>query len=464
MTELRYESRMSDADALMWTIEKDPLLRSTITAVSLLDRPADLARVRDRLERGTRLIPRLRQRVVGNLYSLAPPRWEVDPHFDLDYHLRPVNLGGEGTLRSVLDLAQPIAMQGFDRARPLWEMYVVDGIAGERGALIQKIHHSITDGVGSIELAMVLFDLERDPAHDEPMPAAPEVDVLSPAARLLDGIGHVYRRQAGVARRSLGTLSGAATAALRDPAAAAAELAETVASARRLLAPATRPLSPILTGRSLSVRFDTIAMPLDELKRAAKAAGGKLNDAFVAGVAGGLRRYHDLHGAPVDALRMTMPISIRGEDTAGLAGNRFVPARFPVPLGPDDPVARMQAVRELVARQRGERALALTDPLAGVLNRLPTSVTTQVFGSLLKGVDFVSSNVPGAPIPVHFGGAQLVAQFPFGPLSGSAANITLLSWLDEVHIGVNVDPAAAPDVEVFHRCLVEGLDEVRSVG
>lgn len=462
--EIRYEQRMSDSDALMWAIEKDPLLRSTITAVSLLDRPPDRARLEDRLERGTRLIPRLRQRVVGNPFSLAPPRWEVDPHFDLRYHLRWVNAGGAATMRTVLDLAEPIAMQGFDRARPLWEFYVVDGLENGGAALIQKIHHSITDGVGGVKLAMTLFDLERDASLEgDPMPDPPEVHVLSAAERLADAAGHVVRRQLGIARRSAGTFARAASHVAADPSAATRELTDLAGSLTRLLAPATTPLSPVLTGRSLSVHFDTIALPLDDLKRAAKAAGGKLNDAFVAAVLGGLAHYHRRVGAPVDELRMTMPISIRSEDTSALAGNQFVPARFRVPLLHDDAVERMQVVRELVAAQRAEPALALTEPLAGLLNRLPTSMTTQLFGSMLKGVDFVTSNVPGAPIPVYFAGAQLTGQFPFGPLSGSAANITLLSWADQVCVGVNVDPAAAPDVELFHDSLRTGFADICAV-
>src|SRR4051812_440763 len=120
---------MSDADALMWTIEKDPLLRSTITAVAVLDRAPDRDRLVESLDRATRLVPRLRQRVVSNAFSIAPPRWEFDPNFDLSYHLRFARAAGDGTLRDLLDMAQPVAMQGFDRARPLWEFIIVEGLA-----------------------------------------------------------------------------------------------------------------------------------------------------------------------------------------------------------------------------------------------------------------------------------------------------------------------------------------------
>ena len=117
--DIRFERRMSDSDALMWGIEKDPLLRSTITAVSLFDRPPDQERLRDRVERGTRLIPRLHQRVVSAPLVASPPRWVVDPNFDLDYHLRRMRAPAPGDRRALLDLAEPIGMQSFDRARPL---------------------------------------------------------------------------------------------------------------------------------------------------------------------------------------------------------------------------------------------------------------------------------------------------------------------------------------------------------
>jgi WS/DGAT/MGAT family acyltransferase len=459
--EMRFDRRMNDADALMWAIEKDPLLRSTITAIAVLDGAPDRERFTERMERASRLIPRLRQRVVPSPLVPAPPRWVADPNFDLRYHLRWVNSPAPGSLRTLLDLAAPIAMQGFDRARPLWEFTVVEGLADGKAALIQKLHHSITDGVGAIKIAMHMLDLERDPAEDPgPMPAAPEPEHLSPWALTRDALRHERRRQMGIVRR----LGGDVLEAVVHPIGSARNTAELLGSASRVLAPATQALSPIMRGRSLSVRFDVVTAPLTETKEAARQAGGRLNDAFVAAVLGGLRRYHEIHREPVEALRTAMPINIRTETTQDVAGNQFVPARFVVPLGPADPMARMAVVRDLVARQRSEPALASTDAIAGVLNRLPTSVTTQLFGSMLKGVDFITSNVPGTPVPVYVAGARIEANFPFGPLSGSATNVVLLSYVDELHIGVNTDPAAIPDAEVFLECLQEGFEEIRKAG
>jgi len=459
--DIRFDDRMSDADALMWTIEKDPLLRSTITSVALFDSELDADRFGEAIDRASRDVPRLRQRVQANPYSIAPPRWEVDPNFDIDFHVRRVRTSGGGSLRDVLDLAEPIAMQGFDRARPLWEIDIVDGLEGHRSALILKLHHSITDGVGGMKLAMHLYDLDRHGTDRGAFPAEPPGRVMNQFERLVDAIDHERRRALGIARRSVGSLTGAAGTVVGDAAGSARRLGETVGSVGRMLAPATSPLSDVMTNRSLSVRFDVLRVPVADLKASARTVDGKLNDAFVAAVAGGLRRYHLRRGSSVPALRMTMPINVR---TASIesesAGNQFAPARFAVPLHIDDPTERMRHIRALVARQRAEPALALTDPLAGVLRRLPTSVSTGVFGSMLKGVDFVTSNVPGVPIPIYLAGARMEAQFAFGPMTGAATNITLLSYLDEAQIGINVDPAAVTDQRAFVECIEEGFDEI----
>jgi hypothetical protein len=161
---------------------------------------------------------------------------------------------------------------------------------------------------------------------------------------------------------------------------------------------------------------------------------------------------------------MTMPINVRSAEQAMEGGNQFVPARFPVPLDIRDPRERMRRLTSLVASERAEPALGMVAPIAGVLNRLPVSLTTRLFGGMLKGIDFVSSNVPGAPIPIYVAGAPLEANFAFGPLSGAALNVTLLSYIDELHMGVNTDRAAVPDPDVLLECLQDGIDEVEKLG
>jgi hypothetical protein len=202
-------------------------------------------------------------------------------------------------------------------------------------------------------------------------------------------------------------------------------------------------------------RFHTLDVPLDDLRTAARRHGFTVNDGFLAGIAGGMRRYHERHGTPVDELRVAMPISLRrADDPPG--GNHVTLMRFKAPIAHTDPVARMRELHELVDRARHERSLPFTNAIAGTLNLLPTAVV----GSMVKHVDFVASNVPGLTMPVHVGGAQVLRYYPFGPTLGSAVNITLLSYLDTCCIGINCDGAAIPDHEEFVECIKAGLDEV----
>jgi WS/DGAT/MGAT family acyltransferase len=476
--DLEFDERMSDADALMWTIEKDPLLRSTITTVMVFDRPIDRERLRRRLDRVSRVVPRLRQRVRGHTFSLAPPRWDVDPYFDLDYHVRfacvpsptahdagaTAGASAEGIgsadLRGVFDLAAPIAMQGFDRARPLWEFTFVDGLLGDRSALVAKVHHAITDGVGGVRLMMELLDTEERPEQETPLPAEPDAYVRGEGGRMVDALRYEGRRQLTSLGNAAASTPAVATSLRHDPLGVATEVVTTLGSVAKLISPATAPLSPLMRERSLSVHFESLQIPLDPMKRAARLVGGRLNDSFVAAVAGGLASYHRAFGAECDQLRMTMPINVRTEATQNVAGNRFAPARFPVPVGIADPIVRMNAVRAVMAAQRREPALALTDTLAGLINRLPATASTGLFGSMLKGIDFVTSNVPGPPIPVYLEGARLERQIAFGPMTGAATNVTLFSYLDQLDIGVNVDPHAVRDPALLVECLEKSFAEI----
>ena len=191
------------------------------------------------------------------------------------------------------------------------------------------------------------------------------------------------------------------------------------------------------------------------LRQAAHLAGGSLNDAFVAGVTGGLRRYHDLHGVDVDELHITMPVSIRGDDDP-IGGNRITLMRFDVPAGVADPAERIRQISVRTAAVRDERSLPYTQLIAGALNLVPR----WYIAAVLRHVDLLASDVPGIPIPVYLGGAAVRMQYPFGPTIGAGVNVTLMTYAQTCAMGVNVDTGAIPDPDVFHRCLVEGFEEV----
>jgi WS/DGAT/MGAT family acyltransferase len=459
MEEIEYHERMSDTDALMWSVEKDPALRSTITGVFVFEDPISHDVLRTSFERLSRVIPRLRQRVRANTLSIAPPRWEVDPHFDLDYHLYWVKAPGSGSDHDLLSIAEPVAMSGFDRARPLWRAVVVEGMSDGRFGIVMKLHHAITDGIGGIRLQLELFDLEPD-APERPMPPPPEVHVMTQPERVADALQHEGRRQLGMMKRTAPTALSGLVHALRRPAEVAHDSAELAASLARVLQPRAHPMSPLMVDRSLSFRFDVLTVPLDLAKKAAKQIGGTLNDAFVGGVARGLYQYHLRHGVDVDELRMGLPINIRPPEAGNVAGNAFVPARIQLPIDQPHPHDTMRTVHERVAEARLEPANELVDPLANLLNRLPTTATSALFGSMVRSLDFTASNVPGPPFPVYLRGSRMLAQYPFGPLAGAALNITLLSYQNDLNIGINSDPAAVPDVRLLTDCLRTGFDQI----
>jgi len=341
MAELEFENHMRAADALMWTIEGDPVLRSTITAVSVLDRPPDWEALRASVARAVAVVPRLHQRVVEP--PVGPPQWVDVADVDLDYHLRRIAVPEPPTLRTVLDMAAVDDMAGFDRARPLWEFTVVEGLEGNQAAFIQKIHHALSDGIGAVRLASELFDFERAslPRTTPPFVVDTRSDWASIARR---GWRDATSGVACGLSRAIPTLANAAREFLLRPGMAMGDTVATIRSVARLLAPVSEPLSPIMRGRSLRLHFDAFDVDLEALKRA--AAGSSLNDAFLAAVTGGLHRYHGRHDHDVHELRMTMPVSIRAEGDP-LGGNRFVPVRFALPIDTADPRERMHEVGTL---------------------------------------------------------------------------------------------------------------------
>jgi len=449
------EAHVSEVDTFTMQLERDPLLRATIVAVTVFDRAPRWDVLVDRIDRATRLTPTFREKLMPTPLRLAPPRFVVDPDFDLTWHLRQARVPAPGGMPAVLEFARNAGMAAFDHDRPLWEFTLLTGLPERRAALVMKVHHALTDGIGGIQLAAHVVDFQRRPAKLGPLPAEPVAHHHGPLDAVGDALLFDLRRAVGTGRDLLRSAPGGVARTLRDPIGAANEAMETARSVARFVRPATTTLSPVMTGRRLQWHYDVLDVPLEPLKAAARSAGGSLNDGFIGGVTGGLRRYHERHGASVENLRLTMPISIRtAADAEG--GNKVTLVRFEVPVGIDDPAKRMAIIDELCAELRQERAIPHSNAIAGVLNLLPIAVT----GGMLKHVDFLASNVPGFDGEVFIGGARVDAFHAFGPTLGSAANITLMSYCGTCHLGVNTDVGAVTDPEVFLECLREGFDEV----
>jgi WS/DGAT/MGAT family acyltransferase len=458
---------MSDVEALMWNLEKDPFLASTFANVTILDQPPDPDRLRARMQHAVEVVPRLRQRVVPALGRLAPPEWRSDPDFDIDYHIRHIALPAPGTERTLFDLVAVLASAPLDRTRPLWEFTIIDGLEGGRAALFQKLHHTITDGEGGVRMSAEFIDFSREgQPDDEPQPATEEPPPSTePATNLLDTAietaSHNLRRGLGSGRRALQDAAGLLRHPERIPT-VGAEAAATIGSLRRQLAVTDHAHSPLWTERSLRRRFEVLRIPLDDTKRASKALGGSVNDLFVAGAAGGAAAYHRAKDVDVDELRISMPISTRHDGSMG--GNAFTPARVLVPAGIVDPVERFTAIRDRLTFTKGERSLALAQAFAGVVNMLPTSVLVRITRQQVETVDFATSNVRGAPFDLYIAGAKIEANYPMGPTAGTAFNLTLLSSGGSLDMGLNIDTAAVDDPELLRSSIEDSYGELLAAG
>jgi WS/DGAT/MGAT family acyltransferase len=469
---LKFEDFMSENDTTLWVGERDPRLRSTIMSVWLLDRMPDGGDFEEMLADTVEAIPRLRQRVVRDPYEIAPPRWENDPHFDPRFHIRKLHLGGLGTLRELLDLAEPIAMQAFDKDRPLWEFYLVDGLEGGRAGVIMKLHHAVSDGVGLVKMTGSMMEKEPGAARAKRgtsqrisrQPGQPEAEALTSQQLVRDAIEHQSRAGLSMMRRMASGATELANGLLRTPEKTIENAREMVGSIGRLLEPITVPLSPIMRDRGMALSLNAFAVPLEDMKKASRIMGGSVNDVFVTAVAGGMKRYHEHCGQPVEELNMMMPINLRkNDDTGSEAGNQFAPSRFRVPVGIEDPHERLEEIQVRVKAQRKEVALDYLGDILGVVNRLPNAVTDRLMEGLTTSVDFVTSNVPGPRRPVFTSGARILQMFPFGPPAGAAVNITLFSYDGRCHVGINADRDAVSEPELLAECMQKSFGEVLAI-
>ena len=455
---------MNPLETAMWRGESaDPRLRSTVTLLEMLDVAPEWDRLVAAHEWASRMVPRMRQRVVEPALGLGAPAWVTVESVDIAEHLSRAHVE-DGSTRALLDLVRDFARKPFDRDRPLWRAMLVEGLTvdGERGggaAYVVVTHHSATDGLGAVQLMAQLHSRTREHDPRRPEPAASVAGTADPVGMLTEQLTRAVRAVPSDAlRRGAGLLG-----ALASPAEALGKGVRAVRSLGQAVGPAPGG-SPLLAPRSGEWHFELLDVPLPALKAGAKAGGGSVNDGFLAAVLGGFRRYHEALGAPVpETIPIGIPISLRSEDDPH-GGNRFTGARLDGPLGERDPAVRIQAVRRFVLQARMGASVDAVGLAGPVLAWLPGPVLGAVSGRMTAANDVQASNVPGVAHPVYIAGSRITRMYPFGPLPGCAAMITLISHDGTCCIGVNVDPAAVTRPAVLVAGLRAGLDEVTALG
>lgn len=450
---------LTPLQTVLWRSERHPSHSATSCLVIMLDSAPDWERFRASIDWGTSLVRRLRQRVLEPAVPTTEPVWVDDEHFALDYHLRQLRLGGDADETAVLEVAQQLAMTPFDRTRPLWEGVLVTGLADGRAAYALKFHSALTDARGTVQLLSLLQSRVREHTADKPTSASASGVIPDPvtlaSAGLTDDLLSAPARSARALRRGI--------FAARHPRTVVGESLRYAASVRRIASPPPAPGSPLLSDRDGRLwSFVALSCDLEALRRAGRSVHGSLQDAFVAAVLGGLRRYHNHHDLAVEDLPIGIRVSLDRADDP-LSGNRFAGAMIAGPAGIIDPADRIAAVRGEVLSLHTERALDALRAVAPIANRLPSDIGA----ALLQVGAAADAQVSVLPGPAHrrfMAGAEVTAMYPFGPLPGVAITASLLTYADRACIGLNIDGRAVEDLDVLERALAEGLDEVLALG
>lgn len=445
--------QMSEAETAIWRSEVHPQQSATVSSLLVYDSTPDWDRFWNAHEWATHVVARTRQRVLEPALPTTPPAWVYDDHFTLDYHLRRRFV--TGGMSEVLHLCQQEAMTPFDRSRPLWTATLIEGLPDGKAAYFLKLHHALADGPRGIELLSLVTSRTREHTEVKPVATLERGLTPDPVALAVKGISDTLD-QAPEALRD-GVRIGLRV--LGNPGHALAEGLRYGASLRRILSPPEAPSSPLLAGRDgRAWQFVTLDCATASLKAAGAAGGGSLHDAFVAALLGGLRAYHQHHGADLHDVPVSMAVSLsRADDPMG--GGKFAGAMLALPADLDDVEERIAAIRGEIFSLRTEPALNSLRRLTPLANRLPAALSTLAM-HYSPSADLAVSTLPGVAHAVYMAGARVEQAYPFGPLPGVAVMAAMVNHDGTACIGLNVDGSAIPDIDVFAQCLQAGLNEV----
>ncbi len=432
-----------------------------VGAITILEGPPPaytdfLDQIRGRLH----LVPRYRQKLVLPPLETGRPVWADDPTFNLEYHIRHTALPEPGDEPQLLLLAGRIFSQRLDRSKPLWETWFVEGLEGNRFALISKTHHALIDGIAGVDLLTVLFDLSPVPQEletpgDEWQPAREPSSTDLVAAGLR-----------GLAKTATEVV-GRAASAMTHPERAIGNAREAVEGVSEIVWAGLNPApeTPLNVEIGPHRRLGVVRTDLADLKRIKDALGGTVNDVVLTIVAGALRRWLHSRGVRTEGmeLRGLVPVSIRGQEERGQLGNRIAAMRGPLPVYIADPVARLRFVKQSMDGLKESKQALGAEVIASVNNFAPPTILAQAsrinFSTRL--FNLIVTNVPGPQFPLYVLGRELQDLFPVAFLpENHALAIAIMSYNGRINFGLLADYDALPDLDVILDGLGESRDEL----
>jgi len=422
--------------------------------------PPDFDEFLDHVRSRLHLVPRYRQKLATPPLQTGRPLWVDDPTFNIEYHVRQTALPSPGSEEQLLRLAARIASQQLDRSKPLWECWLVEGLEGGRFAMISKTHHSLVDGISGVDLATVLFDLERTPRRPpadleawqpHPEPSAAEL-VLAGVRGAANTAAGLLARAAGASLKPAHTLE-----RVRD----AAEGVGEIVWAGLNPAPAT----PLNVEIGPHRRFAVVRQELSDYKLVKDTLGGTVNDVVLTVVSGALAGWLRSRGVRTEGLEMRalVPVSVRTENEHGTLGNRLTVMRGPLPVYINDPVARLRFVKRAMDGLKESKQAVGAATLAAVNNLAPPTILAQAsrlnFSTRL--FNLIVTNIPGPQLPLYVLGRELEDLFPVAFLpKGHALAVAIMSYNGGIDYGLLGDYDALEDIEVIADGIEAALAEL----
>ncbi len=426
------------------------------------DGPVDLDRVKEVYGQRLHLAPPFRRRLAEVPFGLHHPLWIEDPDFDIDYHIRSTALPAPGNREQLATLVGRLSAIPLDRTRPLWEVWVIEGLDDGNVAVLSKVHHAAIDGASGNEMTVALLDLSREIAEHEPTEEWVPDRIPSDAELLAYAATSLARQPFRVAR-AVGKTAGGALAVRRRN----RERPNLDPPPSPFQAPRTSFNTAITPRRSFAYK----SVPLPLVKGVKNATGATVNDVVLALCAGALRSYLDRQGEqPEGPLVAMVPVSVRSDDEKDALGNRVTSTFASLATDIDDPVKRLEVIHECMAEVKEQQRALGADTLgdwaefaapavAGLAARLYSR--TRMADRHRPLFNVTISNVPGPPFPLYSIGARMVANFPVGPImDGGGLNMTVMSYLDQLDFGLQACPDVLPDLWSLADALPAALDEL----
>ena len=418
----------------------------------------DADALRERIGASLYKIPRYRQKLAWIPFENHAV-WVDDDRFQLEYHVRHTSLPRPGSKEQLKRLSARIMQQHLDRERPLWEIWIVEGMDKDRFALISKVHHCMVDGISGVDLMKVLMSLSPElPPAEEPPRFVPRT-----APSPLELMRHEWMRRAAFplgAWRDLRGLFAEAEDTRREIFVRLRSAAETLGATLRSASqtPLNRPIGP-------HRRFDWMTMDLADVKAVRKAFGGSLNDVVLTVVTGAVRRFLERRGVRPKGLdfRVMAPVSVRSADQSGALGNRVSAWVVPLPLGLDEPAERLAAIAAHTAQLKESRSATSAEMLTQVAEWTPSNLLALGARNATRLLPFnlVVTNVPGPQLPMFMAGAPMTEVYPHVPLMDNLGlGIALLSYNGKIHWGFNADWDVVPDLDDFVQDTKDSLAEL----